>query len=70
MTDDPKDRKSPDGLNPALKTRKDATHDTSESSRAPAETASVQRQEGRGWPIAWLVVVILGALIAAWILFF
>jgi hypothetical protein len=69
MSDNPDGRQGPDGLNPALKTRPDASHDTSESSRPPAETASVQREEGRGWPIVWMVVAVLGALIAVWILF-
>jgi hypothetical protein len=70
MTDNPEGQKGPDGLNPALKTRTDASHDTSESSLPPAETASVQREEGRAWPIVWMVVTVLGGLIAVWILFF
>ena len=69
MSDNPEGRQGPDGLNPALKTRTDSSHDTSESSRSPAESASVQREEGRGWPLVWLVVAIVGALIAIWILF-
>ena len=70
MSDNRENRQGPDGLNPALKTRPDDTHDTAASSRPPAETASVQREEGRGWPIVWLVVAIVGAVIGVWILFF
>jgi hypothetical protein len=29
----------------------------------------VQREEGRSWPIIWAVVVILGVLIALWLIF-
>ena len=67
MTD--KDPTREAGLNPALKTRTDTTHDTTESSRPPAETASVQHEEGRAWPIVWLVVTLVCVLLAVWILF-
>ena len=61
--------KSDRELNPALKRRKDATHDTTESSRAPADTTSVQREEGRAWPMIWLVATLLGVLVAFWLIF-
>lgn len=57
------------GLNPALKHRTDTTHDTGRSSRPPSETASVQREEGRAWPMIWLVVTVVGVLVALYILF-
>ena len=66
-------KKEPEGtgLNPALRIRTDTTHDTSESTRPPADTASVHRgEEGRGWPIVWMVVTILCVLLALWIFFF
>ncbi len=69
MSDKPDEPSADRGLNPALKTRTDTTHDTTTSTRAPAESASVQREEGRGWPILWLVVTILSVLLAIWILF-
>lgn len=69
MTDDPKMPKPNPGLNPALKSRHETTHDTTVSSRAPAETASVQREEGRFWPAIWAVVTIVGVLILLWLVF-
>lgn len=56
------------GLNPALKRRTDETHDTKRRTPAPAESASVQRDEGRWWPFAWATVVIVGILITIWLL--
>ncbi|MBY0329258.1 MAG: hypothetical protein K2X49_01135 [Acetobacteraceae bacterium] len=56
-------------LNPALRNRTDDTYDTTVSSAAPADTASVQRQEGRAWPIIWALVTLVGAALAVWILF-
>lgn len=57
------------GLNPALKRSVNTTlHDTSTSSPAPVETTSVQREEGRGWPVTWLVIAVLGILLAIYLL--
>ena len=70
MSDKREGQSAETGLNPALKTRTDKTHDTTTSTPPPAESASVQRQEGRGWPMIWLVVTILCAVLALWILFF
>ncbi|MFC0199577.1 hypothetical protein [Paracoccus rhizosphaerae] len=58
-----------DGLNPALKSELETAHDNRISSAAPIETASVQRDEGRSWPIVWAVVVILSALLVLWLIF-
>lgn len=63
------DRKGDRDLNPRLRTRTDTTHDTRESSRPPSETASVQREEGRAWPVIWLAVAVVGLLVALYILF-
>ncbi len=57
------------GLNPALRSRRETTHDTERSSRAPADTTSVQREEGRAWPMIWLVVTLLGLVIVLWLIF-
>ena len=57
-----------DELNPSLRSRTDATHDTTRSTLPPADSASVQHEEGRAWPIVWAVVAIACALIALWIL--
>lgn len=55
-------------LNPSLRNRTDTTHETRESSRPPSETASVQREEGRAWPMIWLAVAVVGFLVALYIL--
>lgn len=55
-------------LNPALRSRRETTHDTT-SSAPPVETASVQREEGRGWPVAWLVVAALSVAITLYLIF-
>lgn len=70
MSDKREGRSADWSLNPAMKTRTDKTHDTTTSTPPPAESASVQRQEGRGWPIIWLIATILCGLLALWILFF
>ncbi len=69
MTDKPEAPAHDPRLNPALKNRTDATHDTSISSPAPAESASVQHEEGRHWPWVWAVVVLVGIVVVLWILF-
>jgi hypothetical protein len=61
-------RREATGLNPSLKSRTDATHDTTRSTPPPADSASVQREEGRGWSIAWAVVAIAGVLVVLWLL--
>lgn len=65
------DRKAPDRdpeLNPSLKSRIETSHNTSRPSRAPHETASVQHEEGRAWPMIWMVVTLLGIAIAIYLL--
>lgn len=57
------------GLNPQLRRRTDATHDTTASSPAPVETTSVQRDEGRVWPIIWAMVTLICVAVAVWFLF-
>jgi hypothetical protein len=69
MSDKPEGPGRPDGLNPTLKSRTETTHNTSVSSRAPHETASVQREEGRAWPMIWLVVTLLGVVIVLYLVF-
>ena len=67
MSDTPNasDRNAP--LNPALKSRKETTHDTT-SSAAPVDTVSVKRQEGRAWPMIWLIVTLLCVAIAIYLI--
>ena len=68
MTDEREDTEPRSGLNPALKQRRETTHDTSRPSPAPADTASVQREEGRAWPIIWVVVTVLCVAITVYLL--
>ena len=68
MADTPKRIRREDGLNPSLKSRSEPTHDTDRSTPPPAESASIQHEEGRAWPIVWAVVVVAGALVGLWIL--
>lgn len=69
MMQDRDDGKQARGLNPTLKSRIEKTHNTSTPSPAPLGTASVQREEGRAWPMIWLVVTIVGALILLYLAF-
>lgn len=57
-------------LNPKLKSVENTSRDTEVSTPPPADSASVQREEGRGWPVAWMVVVVVCVLIAVYLLFF
>lgn len=59
-----------DELNPALRQSREQTHDTSHSTLPPVDSTSVQREEGKGWPMAWLVVTIVCVLIGAYLIFF
>jgi hypothetical protein len=63
------DRKPDTGLNPALRQRRETLHDA-EPTPPPAESASVQKEEGRAWPAIWLVVTVLCAVIAIFLIFF
>lgn len=62
MCDDP-DTPINSGLNPTLKSRTNTSRDTETPTRAPADSASVQHEEGRAWPIIWLVVGMVCAVI-------
>ena len=62
------DTPSDSPLNPALKSRTETVYDTSSSTPAPIDTASAKEGKGEGWPIAWLVVTVLGILLAIWFL--
>ena len=57
-------------LNPALRQRREGIYDTTHPTPPPADSASVQREEGKGWPVAWLIVTIVCVLIGAYLLFF
>jgi hypothetical protein len=57
------------GLNPNLKSVENTSRDTETATRPPAESASVQHEEGRGWPVAWIVVTVICVLVAVYLLF-
>jgi hypothetical protein len=59
----------PTGLNPVLRSRTNTSRDTETPMLPPADSASVQRQEGRAWPIVWLIVVLACVIIALGLIF-
>lgn len=68
MSDDPVPHQH-SGLNPALKSRTNISRDTETPTRAPADSASVQREEGKAWPMIWLVVGLFCVMIVAFLIF-
>lgn len=56
-------------LNPSLKRRRETAHDTTRSTPGPADSASVQHDEGRAWPMIWLIVTLLSVAIAIYLIF-
>lgn len=56
-------------LNPSLSKRRETTYDTEHSTPAPAESASVKREEGKAWPAIWLIVMIVCVLIGVYLIF-
>jgi hypothetical protein len=61
--DDPSDAP----LNPALKSGTETIYPT-ESSQAPVDTTSAKENQGEGWSWIWLIVTVLGALLAVYFL--
>ena len=55
-------------LNPALKSRTETVYDTEHRSPAPFDSTSAKENEGEGWPIVWLVVVIISIVLAIYFL--
>lgn len=56
-------------LNPALKQTNETVYDTTRVTPAPIDTASAKQGEGEGWPVVWLVIVVLCVLVTIYILF-
>jgi hypothetical protein len=54
-------------LNPALKSRTDTTHDTTNVTPAPISTTSASEGEGEKWPIVWAFVTIICVAIAVYL---
>lgn len=51
-------------LNPALKPERDATYGPDQQGTDPMASVSVQKDEGRAWPMIWAVVTIVCVIIA------
>lgn len=70
MNEKPENTRHEAGLNPTLRQRTEKAHDTEHPSLPPAESASVQHEEGRAWPMVWLIVTIVCVAIGIWLIFF
>jgi hypothetical protein len=68
MSDPQRDQPTDAPLNPALKSRTETVYDTRTTTPAPYDTASAKEGEGEGWPIVWLVVTVVGVVLAVWFL--
>lgn len=68
MTDQSKDEPRNAPLNPALKSETETVYPTKESSPAPIDTTSAKADQGRGWPVIWLLVTVLGVVLAIYFL--
>ncbi len=68
MSDQFRDKPSDAPLNPALKSERETVYQTRESTPAPIDTTSARENEGEGWPIVWIVVTVLGVLLAIYFL--
>ena len=68
MSDPQRDQPTDGPLNPALKSRTETVYDTKTTTPAPYDTASAKEGEGEGWPIVWLVVTVVGVMLAVWFL--
>ena len=64
MTDPTRDQPKEAPLNPALKTTTETVYDTKHPSPPPIDTASAREGEGESWPVIWLIVTIIGVLLA------
>lgn len=64
MSDPQRDQATDAPLNPALKSRTETVYDTQSTTPAPFDTASAKEGEGEGWPIIWLIVAVVGVLLA------
>jgi len=68
MSEQSRDEPRDAPLNPALKSETETVYPTGESSRAPIETTSAKENEGEGWPVAWLLVTLVGVGLAVYFL--
>ena len=64
MSDQDPDQPEKGPLNPALKSTTETVYDTTHRSPPPIDTTSASENEGEGWPVVWLVVTIIGVVLA------
>ncbi len=64
MSDPTRDQPKEAPLNPALKTTTETVYDTKNPSPPPIDTTSAREGEGEGWPVVWLVVTVIGVILA------
>ncbi len=69
MNDDPKTKEDRPGLNESLREKNDTSRDTSRRTPSPADSASVQHEEGRAWVWIWAVAGIIGVLVLIYLFF-
>lgn len=69
MNDPTRDQPEEAPLNPALKSTTEKVYDTKHSTPSPIDTTSAQEGEGEGWPVVWLIVTIVGILLAVYFIF-
>lgn len=55
-------------LNPALKSTTETVYDTERTTPAPIDTASAKEGEGEGWPVVWLIVVVVCVALSVYFL--
>ncbi len=68
MTHQKRDEPQEAPLNRALKSETETIYPTKESSRAPFETTSATAKDGQGWPLVWLLVTLVGIVLALYFL--
>lgn len=64
MSDQDRDQPAEAPLNPALKSTTETVYDTAHRSPAPIDTTNASENEGEGWPVVWLVVTVIGVVLA------
>jgi hypothetical protein len=64
MSDPKNDEPADVPLNPALKSSRETTYDTRRTTPTPFDTASAKEGEGEGWPVIWLVVIVICLVLA------
>jgi hypothetical protein len=64
MSNVPPDSPDDAPLNPALKEVRDDTYGADHSGTDPMQTVSIQKEEGRHWPLIWASATIICVIVA------